>query len=150
MLFTPPCCPDLQPSELFWAAGKNHARKKHPGHTRSVKQTVLDLWEGWYGNGSKAAADCRGMFKEMLKCADERVALDSFLDGTIDGGLKVVGGDEDASMSKFPRSTVQAQNPSEQRDLFDPEVNGSAALGSDAEDSDSGSGGSSGSDSDSN
>ena len=32
---------------------------------------------------------------------------------------------------------MQAQNPNEQRDLFDPEVNGSAALGSDAEDSDS-------------
>ena len=75
------------------------------------------------------------------------MALDSFLEGTIDSGLKVVGGDEDASMSKFPRSTVQAQNPNEQRDLFDPEINGSAAVGSDAEDSDSDSGGSTDSDS---
>jgi transposase len=26
VLWTPPYCPDLQPIELFWAAGKNHVR----------------------------------------------------------------------------------------------------------------------------
>ena len=31
MLFTPPYCADLQPIELWWAAGKNWARVHHSG-----------------------------------------------------------------------------------------------------------------------
>ena len=137
VLFTPPYCPDLQPIELFWAAGKNHARAMHPGHTRSVKQTISDLWDGWYGTDGKEAADCSGMFERSVKCANERVALDDSLSGTIDGGLQVLDSDGDASMDAFPRSTVEPQNPYEQRDLMDPEANGQAALGSGADDSDS-------------
>ena len=103
--------------------------------TMHVKSTLgtrdllsRQLWTfgmaGLVWGGSKAAAGCRGMFKEMLECAGERVALGSFLDGTIDSGLKVVGGGGGAPMSKFPRSTVQAQNPNGQGDLFDPGANG--------------------------
>ena len=31
VLFTPPYCADLQPIELWWAAGKNWARAHHSG-----------------------------------------------------------------------------------------------------------------------
>jgi hypothetical protein len=39
ILWTPPYCPDLQPIELFWAAGKNHCAYWHLSE-RSIKETV--------------------------------------------------------------------------------------------------------------
>ena len=48
ILWTPPYCPDLQPIELFWAAGKNNVAKWY-FKGRSLKQTVQDLRDGWYG-----------------------------------------------------------------------------------------------------
>jgi len=49
VLWTPPCCAQLQPIELFWAAGKNYAAD-HCWNGRSMKETVQLLREGWYGN----------------------------------------------------------------------------------------------------
>ena len=49
VLWTPPYCPKLQPIELYWAGGKNHAATNYYGG-RSMKETVNDLREGWYGN----------------------------------------------------------------------------------------------------
>ena len=49
ILWAPPYCPDLQPIELFWEAGKNHvAINHHDGQT--MRETVRYLQEGWYGN----------------------------------------------------------------------------------------------------
>ena len=49
VLWTPPHCAQLQPIELFWAAGKNYAAD-HCWNGRSMKHTVQLLREGWYGN----------------------------------------------------------------------------------------------------
>lgn len=44
-----PYSPDLQPIELFWAAGKNHAQSLVKNNT-TMKETIEYLCEGWYGN----------------------------------------------------------------------------------------------------
>jgi hypothetical protein len=49
ILWTPPYSPDLQPIELFWAAGKNHARS-FARNGITMKETVEYVREGWYGN----------------------------------------------------------------------------------------------------
>ena len=46
VLFTPPYCPDLQPIELFWAAGKNWARENNTDHSRTLEKTVAHLRAG--------------------------------------------------------------------------------------------------------
>ena len=46
----PPYAPDLQPIEMFWAAGKNHAAQYYKDDQK-MKETVRLLREGWYGNG---------------------------------------------------------------------------------------------------
>ena len=92
VLFTPPYCPELQPIELFWAAGKNHARAVHPGHTRHLEAVASDLRVGWYGDGTpngKRAVNCAGLVRTAIAKANERVANDEFLSGTVDGGLAV-------------------------------------------------------------
>jgi transposase len=49
ILWTPPYSPHLQPIELFWAAGKNHAASmSHFDST--LYDTVMHLRQGWYGN----------------------------------------------------------------------------------------------------
>ena len=49
ILWTPPYCPHLQPIELFWAAGKNHAASMNFADT-TMYDTVKYLRDGWYGN----------------------------------------------------------------------------------------------------
>jgi transposase len=49
VLWTPLYCRELQPIELFRAAGKNHAPWMHYSG-RTMKELVSNLREGWYGN----------------------------------------------------------------------------------------------------
>ena len=66
VLFTPPYCPELQPIELFWAAGKNHVALKHK-HETTMRDVVESLREGWYGNGDEYE-DTHPLFKRPVDC----------------------------------------------------------------------------------
>lgn len=87
VMWTPPYTPDLQPIELFWAAGKNHAAyMSYAGIT--MKEVVQHLREGWYGNLTqmeredlpqhkydsliKKPADCSALFRHAIDCANKR------------------------------------------------------------------------------
>jgi hypothetical protein len=79
VLWTPPYCPDLQPIELFWAAGKNHALWLYQTG-RTMKTTVAQLREGWYGSfgtdiqgeGPKTAVDCNKLYETSIKYANTK------------------------------------------------------------------------------
>ena len=52
VLWTPPYCPELQPIELFWAAGKNNvARLFFTG--QKMHDVIQNLQDGWYGTGDQ-------------------------------------------------------------------------------------------------
>ena len=77
ILRTPPYCPELQPIELFWAAGKNHVALQHDSSTK-MKDVVHNLREGWYGNGEKYhvgrplhknPVNCRKLWSKCLEIA---------------------------------------------------------------------------------
>jgi len=97
VLWTPPYCPELQPIELFWAAGKNHAANMFFSK-RTMKGTVNHLREGWHGNGEtypvdhlyrKAPVDCKKLYQESLKAAATKfVPLCEGISGTI-GALTI-------------------------------------------------------------
>jgi hypothetical protein len=93
VLWTPPHCPDLQPIELFWAAGKNHAAWMCFDGCK-MKDAVSHLRAGWYGNEHlfadlgrapvkrdcvdgnenhpyKKGADCQKLWLAMLKKANQ-------------------------------------------------------------------------------
>jgi transposase len=80
VLWTPPYCPDLQPIELFWAAGKNHVGLLFEGK-RTMKETVRQLREGCYGSfeaiqedgekRKKTAVNCNKLFMTSIKKANE-------------------------------------------------------------------------------
>lgn len=91
IMWTPPYTPDLQPIELFWAAGKNHAAyMSYAGIT--MKEVVQHLREGWYGNLKqmeelekqedlpqkkydslvKRPADCSALFRHAIDCVNKR------------------------------------------------------------------------------
>ena len=67
VLWTPPYCPELQPIELFWAAGKNHVALCHKRDTK-MRDVVESLREGWYGNGDKYK-DTHPLFKRPVDCS---------------------------------------------------------------------------------
>jgi hypothetical protein len=97
VLWTPPYCPELQPIELFWAAGKNHAALMYFSK-RTMKETVSHVREGWYGNGDtypegdlyrKAPVDCGKLFQECVTAAATKfIPLCEGISGTI-GDLKI-------------------------------------------------------------
>jgi transposase len=97
VLWTPPYCPELQPIELFWAAGKNHADLMYFSK-RTMKETVSHVREGWYGNGDtypvgdlyrKAPVDCGKLFQECVTAAATKfIPLCEGISGTI-GDLKI-------------------------------------------------------------
>jgi hypothetical protein len=93
ILWTPPYSPDLQPIELFWAAGKNHAARYYHNNI-TMKEVVKHVREGWYGTiendnnnnennennnpnilpqpieTMKKAVDCRKLFEASIKKAN--------------------------------------------------------------------------------
>jgi hypothetical protein len=97
VLWTPPYCPELQPIELFWAAGKNHAALMYFSK-RTMKETVSHVREGWYGNGDtypvgdlyrKAPVDCGKLFQVCVTAAVTKfIPLCEGISGTI-GNLKI-------------------------------------------------------------
>ena len=111
VLWTPPYCPDLQPIELFWAAGKNNVALNYY-HGRSCKETVKDLRDGWYGNLYRNAGgvmeprtpegedpdivelldecNCGGLVRHAsIKCANIRVEAIPGISGKVEDGLEV-------------------------------------------------------------
>ena len=82
VVWTPPYCPDLQPIELFWAAGKNHvALNSKFGIT--IKEVIGLLREGWYGKTDeennkvddefkKRAVRCDCLFNHTIKMANDK------------------------------------------------------------------------------
>jgi transposase len=80
VLWTPPYCPDLQPIELFWAAGKNHVAMLFSAK-RTMKETVKQLREGWYGSfevvqpgetRKKHPVSCNKLYETSIKSANEK------------------------------------------------------------------------------
>jgi transposase/ribosomal protein L30E len=96
VLWTPPYCPDLQPIELFWAAGKGRVSDQFE-NGRKMKETVADLRDGWYGNKHKLSAqdaadpdifvepsDCGKLAEHAIKMANKRfIAMCPGLSGMI-------------------------------------------------------------------
>jgi hypothetical protein len=106
-LWLPPYCPELQPIELFWGAGKNYAAD-HYWNGRTMKETVQLVREGWHGNSSLwgespdtadyfkddemdrlrrkcAGVDCAKLVATSIKYANDKfIKIAGGLDGTID------------------------------------------------------------------
>ena len=109
ILWTPPYCPDLQPIELFWAAGKNHAAL-HFSQGRTMKDTVKHLREGWYGTRDvlpteislfKKPCDCDKLYRHALKMAETKfVPICDGISGAI--GSLVVDPDHQDGDVNFP------------------------------------------------
>jgi transposase len=97
VLWTPPYCPELQPIEMFWAAGKNHAALMFYDK-RTMKEMVSHVREGWNGNGEtypvgdlyrKAPVDCEKLYQESIKAAATKfIPLCEGISGTI-GALTI-------------------------------------------------------------
>ena len=103
VLWTPPYSPDLQPIELFWAAGKNHAAAMSFAGIK-MKQTMKHVRDGWYGNVSefdpdgvsilnqepnhhhqlKQPVDCMKLFRKMVSMSNEKfIPMCEGITGTI-------------------------------------------------------------------
>ena len=92
ILWTPPYCPELQPIEKFWAAGKNHVRLRYCNGIK-MKEVVKYLREGWYGNGNKYVhghpfkklpVSCQKLWRKCKNVAGTKfVGLCGGLSGTI-------------------------------------------------------------------
>ena len=85
ILWTPAYCPDLQPIELFWAAGKNHAAD-HYRNGQTMREAIEKLREGWYGaifptkyQPGKTGVDCSKLVATAIKHANIRIERDDFL-----------------------------------------------------------------------
>lgn len=80
ILWTPPYCPDLQPIELFWAAGKNHVARMYHSK-RTMKETVQQLRDAWYGTFErydvqdyrrKDPCNSKGMVNRSIEMANKK------------------------------------------------------------------------------
>ena len=78
ILWTPPCCPKVQPIETFWAAGKNHIARLYNAST-TMRDVVRRLQDGWYGNDHclqpgnhkyTPGTTCKRLVKIAQQCAD--------------------------------------------------------------------------------
>jgi hypothetical protein len=96
ILWTPPYCPDLQPIELFLAAGKRRVADEFE-NGRKMRETVADLRDGWYGNAHRLSmedaadpdilvkpSDCGLLAEHAVKMANDRfIAMCPGLSGFI-------------------------------------------------------------------
>jgi hypothetical protein len=92
ILWTPPYCPQLQPIELYWAAGKNYVANYHT-NDRTMRDTIRQLRQGWYGNGDEFEEDhksyhapvrCHALWETCLRIAAAKfVPLVDGLEGEI-------------------------------------------------------------------
>ena len=97
ILWTPPYCPDLQPIELYWAAGKNWAAINYK-EEQKMSETIQLLREGWYGTGNtyepgdirrKEEIDCSKLWAKSLGFATTKfVPICQGISGTM-GELQV-------------------------------------------------------------
>jgi hypothetical protein len=107
ILWTPPHTPDLQPIELFWAAGKKHAASMAFSGNK-IKETINHLREGWYSNHqlfnesnkdaiimsnyhiqSKQPVKCCKLYSKAIKMANKKfIPMCNGITGTI-GSLVV-------------------------------------------------------------
>ena len=112
IIWTPPYLPDVQPIELFWAGGKNYAADQFV-NKRSMKSTVADLRDGWYGNlypaispdgleivpfplmirGNsrilKRPVKCGSLVQKVIREADRIILETPGISGTIAGGVTI-------------------------------------------------------------
>jgi transposase len=114
VIWTPHYCPNLQPIELFWAAGKDHAASYYfLGQT--MKETVSHTREGWYGNKwdlpigrirRKYPVSCYKLFLTSLEYAATKkfMPLCEGISGTI--GNLVVDGTYKEDPVAFPIDTL--------------------------------------------
>ena len=131
VLFTPPYCPDLQPIELFWAAGKNWARENNTDHSRTLEKTVAHLRAGWHTRNGKGAK-CDRLVAKSIEKANERVAYDEFLSGTVEGGLVVSGEvDLEIGVDLIGRATRALCKRALERGALDEDEDDSALHGDD-------------------
>ena len=119
ILWTPPYVPELQPIEIFWGVGKNYAGYTHY-KGRSMRETVADLRDGWYGNVHWPAplydaedneldntalatvrgndgirslpVNCNGLIEIAIKEADKRIAWCPGIKGSVYNGVTVDAG----------------------------------------------------------
>ena len=116
VIWTPPYLLEVQPIELFWAGGKNYAADQFI-NKRSMKDTVNDLRDGWYGNqyfNSAATVDgmivegprllrgrygilkkpvnCAGLVRKAIREANVIIGYTPGIQGTIEAGV-VIGAD---------------------------------------------------------
>jgi hypothetical protein len=92
VLWMPQYCPDLQPTELFWAAGKNHVAS-HFVDGIKMKDTVRHLHNGWYGNANMfqedddkfhAVTECKKLVQHAISSVDATfIPLSDGISGTI-------------------------------------------------------------------
>jgi hypothetical protein len=76
-IWTPPYCPWLQPIELFWGCGKNHAADCYKSG-RTLRQAVAQLRAGWYGcdaNAPHNATGITGHAKVAINCSSHGTGL---------------------------------------------------------------------------
>ena len=80
VLWTPPYCPDLQPIEMFWSAGKQYAANRF-SVGRTMKETIKHLRQGWYGTGEeyednsilkRGPVDCLKLVEHSIKKANTK------------------------------------------------------------------------------
>jgi len=97
ILWTPPYCPEIQPIEKYWAAGKNNVATHHY-NGRVMTDTVQHLRDGWYGTFDrydedsiyyKRPVDCRKLWSSCLRDGGTMfIKMCSGISGTI-GSLVV-------------------------------------------------------------
>ena len=124
VLWTPPYTPDLQPIEIFWAIGKNRVAAKYQAG-RSMKETVRQLREGWYGSTDETstikAANCFGLFKKAVGMANKKfIPLCPTLTGTI-GTLEVTTAPR-LGTAAYPIDLIVAEYASEDAIVDDEDV----------------------------